>query len=74
MGGGNDTRNLMQLCYDCNFERKSEVVEPGQFLSVCEAVGDKEVSGLSRRVEKSAHNHGRCVHGDAKERVEVTLW
>ena len=31
MGGGNDSRNLMPLCYDCNFERKSEVVEPGKF-------------------------------------------
>ena len=31
IGGGNDSRNLMPLCYDCNFGRKSEIVDPWRF-------------------------------------------
>ena len=42
MGGGNDSRNLMPLCYDCNFERKSEVVEPGQFYRYAKRWAIKE--------------------------------
>ena len=36
LGGGNDLRNLMPLCYSCNEERQSEEVEPTTFYCYAE--------------------------------------
>ena len=54
-GGGNDVRNLMPLCYDCNQKRSSNSIEPASFYKFASqlALDEYEDYLLEWRMEHS---------------------